>query len=93
MNTVILQREAYAGAQRYAKKKNISVDEVVNNLVLTYLVNTSNHSNDKPGFRLKTESELSSVVKELIGIMPERDSDIDMNDDSRSAYLKEKYGI
>lgn len=78
-------------AQRYAMKQNKSVDEVVNDLVVTFLVNdSSTRCDDKYAFRLKSEQELSPVVRDLIGIIPETEQDAK---DSRTEYLKEKYGL
>lgn len=38
MNTVTLRQDAYASAQRYARKQNISVDDYMNNLVLSIVM-------------------------------------------------------
>lgn len=89
MNTVTLRNDVYEGVQRYAQRQNISVDEVVNNLVITHIVNASTPSSDKPAFRMKTEQELSPVVRDLIGIMPEEPD----TTEARAKYLKEKHGV
>lgn len=90
MNTVTLRHDAYASAQRYARMQNISVDEAVNNLVLTYMVHDSNmHYKETPAYHLKSEKELSPIVRELIGIVSETDVNVK---NARTEYLEEKYG-
>lgn len=90
MNTVTLRQDAYASAQRYARKQNKSVDEVVNNLVITYFVNASSmHGDDNEAFQLKSEQELSPIVRDLIGIASETSLDAK---EARAKYLEEKFG-
>lgn len=92
MNTVTLSADAYQQVLHYAEQQHTSVDEVLNRLVLTFIVGQPGNEHARPAFRLKTEQELSPVVKDLIGIASEGAHGADAKE-ARMAYLEEKYGL
>lgn len=82
MNTVTLRQDAYAGALRIAKKQNISVDDYVNNLVLSFLAAQPNEAKDEAERDYYT-------LDELCGMFRSGKTDRELMDE----YLDEKYGV
>lgn len=82
MNTVTLKADAYKGVQRYAQQMNKSVDEVVNNIILTYIVP---QSMPQPA----EEKRDYYTLEELRGMFRSGKSDEELRND----YLADKYNL
>lgn len=82
MNTVTLRQEAYAGAQRYARQHNISVDDFVNNLVLSIVMPSTEHA-------VAAKERDYYTLDELRGMFQTGKTDRELRDE----YLAEKYGV
>lgn len=82
MNTVTLRQDAYAKAQRFAKKQNISIDDYVNNLVLNMVMTQPNEAVDEPERDYYT-------LDELCGMFRTGKTDEELMDE----YLDEMYGV
>lgn len=87
MNTITIDTDIYKGAEVYARKHNLNLKKFIERVIL-------NAVSQKPAFRMKPESELSPVVRDLIGIAKHTDTEDDLDGkDARMEYLSEKYGL
>jgi len=86
MNTITLSSEAYRNAERTARKYHLSVDDWVNQVVLSIFVNIPDLEEQKEG--KKTEQNMYSW-DELCGVFASDKSDKELRDE----YLEEKYRV
>lgn len=85
MNTVTLPYETYRGAELYAEKQNLSVDDFVNKVVLNVIFK---QTDEKAQRKPHTPSSLLSLCNILKDAAKET-----TDEELRDEYLNEKYGV
>lgn len=85
MNTITLPYETYKGAELYAKKQKLSVDDFVNKVVLNVIFT---QPEQKPERKPHTPASLLSLCNVL------KDAAKGTTDkELRDEYIREKYGV